>query len=181
MMGGLRLSVISARMCLESDCRLLMLQQAPEVHPQQHRTSGPPPHQKSSQMTVQKQHRDCHMTHCRQEGVLVVPPVDWGGSFHVLFLYHVLVLFLAVHLFLPGHQLQHCPVDHPEHEHHGRLSHPCRCPPSWHYDVLLLCCHLMGAHHASPPVPPPSCLLSGGVPRHCRHLLLLPHLRTDLL
>ena len=78
MMGGLRLSVISARLCLESDCRLLMLQQAPEVHPQQHRTSGPPPHQKSSQMTVQKQHRDCHMTHYRQEGVLVVPPVDWG-------------------------------------------------------------------------------------------------------
>ena len=123
MMGGLRLSVISARMCLESDCRLLMLQQAPGVHPQQHRTSGPPPHQKSSQMTVLKQHWDCHMTYFRQEGVLGVPPVGWGGSFHVLFLYHVLVLFLAVHLFLSGHQLQHCPVDHPKHEHHGRLSH----------------------------------------------------------
>ena len=79
MMGGLRLSVISARMCLESDCRLLMLQQAPGVHPQQHRTSGPPPHQKSSQMTVLKQHWDCHMTHFRQEGVLGVPPVGWGG------------------------------------------------------------------------------------------------------
>ena len=80
MMGGLRSSVRSARMCLESDCRLLMLQQAPEVHPQQYRISGPPPHQKSSQMTVQKQHQDFHITHCRQEGVLGDPPVDWGGN-----------------------------------------------------------------------------------------------------